>query len=378
MPSWTFTHLGPPVEGHVLPDSAPGPEVALPTDATAAESTIPTRSTASSDAVSAAAETHARAAGTQPTHPAQPMPAVTHMPPAVSADARRAGTAPPPRRGGRWLLVFLGLLALTAVATGVGWFIGNQNISTTTSNEVAGSSGEGDPGDATAGGAADGSAAETGDTGGEPASPTTEVTVATSETTETTGTTLSGPFVVPETPDNPSGAARYAVVSGTTAIMRGWYPTAETAQQAVADAARVMGGMQNVRDETQIDPRADVQPDRFAIYFENHILFETDSAEITPGFYELLAFPLVFMMTSPQAEVTVVARTDASGPVDYNLELATRRAEAVRDYWLANGGNAEQIVLDPRGEEGARDDATDEEAALDRRVELQVSGFLGG
>jgi len=45
---------------------------------------------------------------------------------------------------------------------------------------------------------------------------------------------------------------------------------------------------------------------------------------------------------------------------------------------LANGGNAEQIILDPRGEEEADDDADDEQAALDRRVELRVSGFLAG
>ena len=61
-----------------------------------------------------------------------------------------------------------------------------------------------------------------------------------------------------------------------------------------------------------------------------------------------------------------------------NPTPTTRRAEAVRDFWLANGGNAEQIILDRRGEEGADADADEEEAQLDRRVELVVTGFLPG
>jgi outer membrane protein OmpA-like peptidoglycan-associated protein len=186
------------------------------------------------------------------------------------------------------------------------------------------------------------------------------------------------PFVVPETADNPSGATQYAVMAGGMAVMRGWYPTEEQAQSAVADAAVIMGGMENVTDETQVDPRAEIRPDSFAVYLQDFILFEFDSAEITPEFYDFLGFPLFFMQNSPAATVTVVARTDARGSESYNLELATRRAEAVRDHWLANGGNADQIILDPRGEEDADSSADGEQAALDRRVELRVSGFLAG
>ena len=193
--------------------------------------------------------------------------------------------------------------------------------------------------------------------------------------TQTSSSETTDPFVVVSTPDNPSGAAQYAIMTGGKAIMRGWYPTGDEAQQAVADATIIMGPG-NVIDETQIDPRVVIDPDSFAVYFEDYILFERDSATITTDFFELLNYPLFFMQQSPDASVTVVARTDATGSAAYNLDLATRRAEAVRDYWLANGGNAEQIDLDPRGEADAEEGVDAEQARLDRRVELIVSGFL--
>jgi outer membrane protein OmpA-like peptidoglycan-associated protein len=204
------------------------------------------------------------------------------------------------------------------------------------------------------------------------------VTTQTSVRSTTGEAADSEPFVVPETPDNPSGATQYAVMADGKAIMRGWYPTEEQARAAVADAAVIMGGMENVTDETQVDPRAEIRPDSFAVYLQDFILFEFDSAAITPEFYDFLGLPLFFMQNNPAATVTVVARTDARGSESYNLGLATRRAEAVRDFWLANGGNADQIVLDPRGEQDADTSADDEQAALDRRVELRVSGFLAG
>ena len=124
-------------------------------------------------------------------------------------------------------------------------------------------------------------------------------------------------------------------MADNTAIMRGWYPTAELAEGAVNDAAEIMGGRENVVDETVIDPRAEISPDTYTVYFEDYILFESDSAEVAPDFHEFLGYPLFFMQNNADATVTVVARTDARGPSDYNLALSTRRAEAVRDFWLA-------------------------------------------
>jgi outer membrane protein OmpA-like peptidoglycan-associated protein len=263
-------------------------------------------------------------------------------------------------------------LALLVVAGGVGWTIA---MFTDSSDEVTAGSDESDDAaqddaivDEAALEAEASTESESDVQGDEPASPTTAPA----------SSADSEPFVVPDTPDNPSGAAQYSVMADNKAIMRGWYPTAELAQRAVDDAAVIMGGIENVVDETQIDPRAEIRPDTYAVYFEDYILFETDSAEVAPDFYEFLGYPLFFMMNNAEATVTVVARTDATGPADYNMTLATRRAEAVRDFWLENGANPDQIFLDPRGEEEAEEGADPEQAQLDRRAELIVSGFLSG
>ncbi|MDH5519228.1 MAG: OmpA family protein, partial [Acidimicrobiia bacterium] len=303
-------------------------------------------------------------------------PAEAFLPRPAAAKHTARGETGGRRRG---LTIGLAVLALLVAAAGLGWMIAwfaNSPAATEAGTASVTESSAVDSFAATDAGGEPAEAPEGVDSGGDvgPASPTADP----ADSGDTADAGETSEFVVPATPDNPSGAAQYTVMADNKAYMRGWYPTTELAQGAMADAAVIMGGPENVVDETQIDPRAEIQPDTYAVYFEDYILFESDSAEVAPDFYEFLGYPLFFMTNNADATVTVVAYTDAQGPSDYNLELATRRAEAVRDFWLANGGNAEQIILDPRGEEGADADADDEQAQLDRRVELVVSGFLPG
>lgn len=305
-----------------------------------------------------------------PTWTATTAAAPTAYPPPTGFTAPQP--APEPRRTVSTAVpVVLAVVALAGLAGLAGWLIGRSQ-----SSPVESTAGSTVSADATDPGEGEPQTRPEGEDGAQTAS--TTVPPVGDNSAGVTRTPLPAdaePFVVPPTPDNPSGAAQYAVMTGGKAIMRGWYPAAEHAAQAVADATVIMGPG-NVLDETEVDPRAVIDPASFAVYFEDYILFETDSATITPEFFELLDYPLFFMKNSPDATVTVVARTDASGTAEYNLELAARRAEAVRDYWLANGGNADQIILDPRGEESAEEGAGADQARQDRRVELMVSGFL--
>ena len=59
-----------------------------------------------------------------------------------------------------------------------------------------------------------------------------------------------------------------------------------------------------------------------------------------------------------------------------SLEVARRRAQAVINYWLGQGVNPDQILADPRGEEGASEDDDAETAALQRRAEFIITGLL--
>jgi outer membrane protein OmpA-like peptidoglycan-associated protein len=383
LPSWSATRSGPPpatdTDTTVVEPTPPSPPVRVDVDAQArpAPPTPPLEPVAPLEPTPIAA-TPTVAAPEPSVAAAGPVPVADAIDPYLAAETEQVLPAKPlpvleqdeSRPRSRTPILLAGALVLALVALGIGWFIGSQGTSTDTSDEAQATS-EATADDAAA--SADGVTTTT--VVDDPASPTSMTVIG---TVIPSTTVPSGPFVLPETPDNPSGATQYAVMIDGKAYLRGWYPDPEIAQKAVADAATIMGGMENVVDETQIDPRAEIRPDDFAVYLQDFVLFESDSAEITEEFHEFLGFPLFFMQNNPAARVTVVARTDASGTEAYNLALATRRAEAVRDFWLASGANADQIILDPRGEEGASEDADDAQAALDRRVELQVAGFLAG
>jgi outer membrane protein OmpA-like peptidoglycan-associated protein len=203
------------------------------------------------------------------------------------------------------------------------------------------------------------------------------------ETAPTGGESIPSPtrattaFELPPTPDNPNGATRYAVFTAGKAYLRGFYPSQEIADYALATATAVLGAG-NVVDEMQIDPAAPLDlTEDFPVYMQDYVLFEFGEAELAADFIPILDLALLFLQQNPDATITVVARTDAVGTPEYNLELSRRRADAVIGYWLSHGASEAQIVADPRGEEGASPEGEAGAAAFDRRVEMVVSGLLG-
>jgi outer membrane protein OmpA-like peptidoglycan-associated protein len=216
------------------------------------------------------------------------------------------------------------------------------------------------------------------------ATPSTE-SVATAAPGEDTSPETTGTTVVPSTEpttalaglvtsDNPEGALRYAVISGGKAFLRGYVPSREAGDQAVATAAAVLGP-ENVVDEYVVDPRAPLDVPT-PVYIDDAVLFESGSAEIAPDFVPLLEQGLVFLNLRPESTITVVARTDAAGPEDFNLDLSSHRAQAVIDYWVERGADPSQLIADPRGEEEAMSTADGAAAATDRRVEFVVNGLI--
>jgi OOP family OmpA-OmpF porin len=73
-------------------------------------------------------------------------------------------------------------------------------------------------------------------------------------------------------------------------------------------------------------------------------------------------------MTPAQEYVTIVGHTDAKGSDEYNMALGMRRADAVRDYFIAQGYPAEDLA--PAESLGKRDLLPDVDpfSVLQRRV----------
>ncbi|MGR5238352.1 OmpA family protein [Vibrio alfacsensis] len=104
--------------------------------------------------------------------------------------------------------------------------------------------------------------------------------------------------------------------------------------------------------------------------------FEFDSAKLTSDISGRLDNFANFLNEYPQAQVEITGYTDSSGPAAYNQKLSERRAQAVADYLIAAGIDADRFTVKGMGEENPiADNSTPEGREKNRRVEVVVPEF---
>ncbi len=169
---------------------------------------------------------------------------------------------------------------------------------------------------------------------------------------------------------------RSAIFRGGKVYLIGKVPSEEVGQVIEGKAAAVVGP-ENVVNEYEIDPESVIVPGSSApLYVEDVVLFEFNSIEVATPFLPILDLGTLLLRQNPQASITVVTRTDAIGSEEVNLDVSTKRAQAVINYWLGKGVDPSQINADPKGEEGASEDDDEQTAALNRRAEFIITGLL--
>lgn len=361
------------------PETPDGPEIAAPT----AAAQVP--------------EAEPASLLTEPNDAAGPSEAAELSQAAGAAAPAVAPIAEPvasPRRRSRLRAVLLGLLGigiLAAAAIG-GYALASQDsdateASGTDATEDADQADEADgEGAATDGEATEGDAATDADatatdgggdesTEGEDGSSTVTVTVDDEEGAESDGSDAAAGDG--EDGDaSPNDGDRQAIFRDGKVYLSGAVPSEEIGDVIVAKAEAVVGPG-NVVNEYVIDPSTTIEPgDSAPLYVEDVVLFEFNSIAIAPPFLPILDLGTLLLRQNPQASVTVVTRTDAVGSEEVNLEVASSRAQAVINYWLGAGVDPDQIIADPRGEEGASEDDDAETAALQRRAEFIITGLL--
>jgi OmpA-OmpF porin, OOP family len=104
------------------------------------------------------------------------------------------------------------------------------------------------------------------------------------------------------------------------------------------------------------------------------VTFDFNKADLGQNAHTVLDMVVATLTTQPPMSIEVAGYTDSSGSAAYNLKLSQRRAEAVRNYLIANGVPAGELTARGYGKAYLLVDpeksSTDRER--NRRVELRV------
>ena len=105
------------------------------------------------------------------------------------------------------------------------------------------------------------------------------------------------------------------------------------------------------------------------------VVFDTGKSTLKPGAREKLAKISGILVAHPGLKLEVEGHTDSVGSAESNQTLSENRANAVRDYLVAQGVSSATITAHGFGEERpVASNDTDSGRQLNRRVELVVSG----
>ena len=112
--------------------------------------------------------------------------------------------------------------------------------------------------------------------------------------------------------------------------------------------------------------------------FQEAALFDFDKADLKPeGKEQIKAYREQAKADLSRADkVKITGYTDNAGAADYNKTLSMKRAEAVRDYLVSIGVDANKMEAMGQGEaKPVADNSTQEGRTKNRRVEIEVTGL---
>ena len=107
---------------------------------------------------------------------------------------------------------------------------------------------------------------------------------------------------------------------------------------------------------------------------ENTVNFDFDSANLTATAKSSLDKLVIVLKNNPDTNINIYGHTDNKGSDAYNQALSERRANAVRDYFTANGIASSRLFPQGMGESSpiATND-TDAGRTQNRRVEFAIT-----
>jgi outer membrane protein OmpA-like peptidoglycan-associated protein len=101
------------------------------------------------------------------------------------------------------------------------------------------------------------------------------------------------------------------------------------------------------------------------------LFFDYDSYAIRPEYHAYLLQMARIVAGHSDIRILVVGHTDSDGSDAYNISLSQKRAEALIDFFRANGMNTNRISIDFKGEKDPVDsNETPEGKQRNRRVDF--------
>ncbi len=135
----------------------------------------------------------------------------------------------------------------------------------------------------------------------------------------------------------------------------------DEAEQRAQQAMRELEELAIVRQEQ----------DEIVITLSGEVLFEYAQAELRPTARRRLQAVAEALRSQPDAQIVIEGFTDSRGSDRYNEELSQRRAEAVRQFLIAQGIEMSRLRAVGRGEsEPVATNDTPDGRANNRRVEI--------
>ena len=142
--------------------------------------------------------------------------------------------------------------------------------------------------------------------------------------------------------------------------------------QAVNIAETVLQSVQTASQMLKMLPEKPRPADITALLNQQVIRFSFDDATIPALNQPLLALVAPYLAQYPELQLQIRVFTSAVGSPQYSRELATRRAEAIRQAWIEQGVVADQLVAIGMGQQQPiAENATEQGQFWNERVEFR-------
>ena len=159
-------------------------------------------------------------------------------------------------------------------------------------------------------------------------------------------------------------------------------PSAEELARARQDSINAANAARDRAAQAERDRLAQAERDRIAAAqrglrtsLEAMVHFEYDEADITPEAERILRDKVDILRANADVRVRVEGHADERGSTEYNLALASRRAQSVKNFFTGFGLDEGRFETVSFGEERPLVNRSDEAAwAQNRRAEFVITG----